>query len=105
MFQIISSVKKTILMLSLSLYSLVVYASDTTGISDVDDMLKTGQTIVGVAAKWGGIVTVVVAALALGSGKLQGAASQAVSKVFIVIGLLIAAYSYFGKEISWGFSF
>lgn len=105
MFQIISSLKKIIFMLLLSLYSLVVYASDTTGLGDVDDMLKTGQNIVEVAAKWGGIVTVVVAALALGSGRLQGSVSQTVSKVFIVIGLLMAASSYFGKQIGWGFSF
>ncbi len=105
MLQIISSFKKIIFTLSLSFYSLVVYASDTTGIRDVDDMLKTGRSIVSVAAKWGGIVTVVVAALALGSGRLQGSAAQTISKVFIVIGLLMAAFSYFGNEVSWGYSF
>ena len=105
MLQIISSFKKIIFTLSISFCSLLAYASDTTGLGDVDSMLKTGQNIVAVAAKWGGIITVVVAALALGSGRLQGSAAQAVSKVFIVIGLLMAAFSYFGNEVSWGFSF
>ncbi len=105
MLQIISSFKKIIFTLSLLFYSLVVYAADDTGIRDVDDMLKTGRNIVSVAAKWGGIVTVVVAALALGSGRLQGSAAQAISKVFIVIGLLMAAFNYFGRGMSWGFSF
>jgi hypothetical protein len=105
MLQIISSFKKIIFTLSITFCSLLANASDTTGLQDVDSMLKTGQNIVAVSAKWGGIITVVVAALALGSGRLQGSVAQAVSKVFIVIGLLMAAFSYFGNEVRWGFSF
>ena len=82
-----------------------VYASDMTGISGVDDMLVSGQSIVKVAAKWGGIITVVGAALALGSGRLEGALAQTICKILVVIGLLVAAFTFFGQKISWGFSF
>ena len=44
-------------------YAKWLYAQDMTGISDVDNMLTTGQNIIKVAAKWGGIMTVVGAAL------------------------------------------
>ena len=90
---------------SFLLYISIVNASDTTGISEVDSMLTTGKSIVQVAAKWGGIITVVGAALALGSGRLEGALAQTICKIFIVIGLLIAAFTFFGNKISWGFSF
>lgn len=96
---------KIIFSLGLAFYSLVAYAQDTTGISDVDDMLSSGQSIIKVAAKWGGILTVVGAALALGSGRLEGALAHTVCKILIVIGLLTAAFTFFGQKISWGFSF
>lgn len=91
--------------ISFLLYSAIVKAQDTTSIDGVDDMLKSGQNLVKVAAKWGGIITVVGAALALGSGRLEGALAQTLCKVLIVIGLLVAAMTFFGNKISWGFSF
>lgn len=91
--------------LSFMLYSIIAKAQDTTSIDGVDDMLKSGQNIVKVSAKWGGIITVVGAALALGSGRLEGALAQTICKVLIVIGLLVAAMTFFGNKISWGFSF
>jgi hypothetical protein len=83
----------------------IVLSQDMTGISDVDSMLTTGQNIIKVAAKWGGIMTVVGAALALGSGRLEGALAHTVCKILIVIGLLVAAFTFFGNKISWGFAF
>ena len=80
-------------------------AQDMIGISDVDSMLTTGKSIVQVAAKWGGIITVVGAALALGSGRMEGGLAQTICKIFVVIGLLISAFTFFGNKISWGFVF
>jgi hypothetical protein len=85
--------------------SQLIYAQDTTGITGVDDMISSGQSIIAVAAKWGGILTVVGSAIALGSGRLEGALAQTVCKILIVIGLLIAAFGFFGPKISYGFSF
>lgn len=85
-----------------SVYSL---AQEVTNISGVDDMLVAGQSIIKVAAKWGGVATVVCAALALGSGRLEGALAQTICKILIVVGLLIAAWTFFGAKISWGFAF
>lgn len=88
----------------LSYYKLSI-AQDMIGISDVDSMLTTGKSIVQVAAKWGGIITVVGSALALGSGRMEGGLAQTICKIFVVIGLLISAFTFFGNKISWGFSF
>lgn len=90
--------------LGLCLSVSVVWAQDMSNISGVDDMLIAGQSMLKVAAKWGGIVTVVSAALALGSGRLEGALAHTLCKVLIVVGLLIAAMSFFGNKISWGFT-
>ncbi|MCC2624523.1 MAG: hypothetical protein K0R14_396 [Burkholderiales bacterium] len=89
----------------LYLHTILVHAQDVSNVSGVDDMLLAGQSILKVAAKWGGILTVVCAALALGSGRLEGAFAYTICKVLIVIGLLIAAMGFFGSKISWGFSF
>ena len=97
--------KHSLFYLSFMLYSVVAKAQDATSIDGVDDMLKSGQNLVKVSAKWGGIITVVAAALALGSGRLEGALVHTLCKVLIVIGLLVAAMTFFGNKISWGFSF
>jgi hypothetical protein len=89
----------------LYLYAGMVCAQDVSNVSGVDDMLLAGQGMLKVAAKWGGIVTVVCAALALGSGRLEGAFAQTICKVLVVVGLLMAAMSFFGTKISWGFAF
>ena len=91
--------------ISFLLYSTLAWAQDVTNIDGVDDMLQSGQSVVKVAAKWGGIITVIAAALALGSGRLEGALVHTICKVLIVIGLLIAASTFFANKISWGFSF
>jgi hypothetical protein len=97
--------KQTFLIFCLSLYSALTHALDQANIQGVDDMLNAGQNLTKVAAKWGGIITVVGAALALGSGRLEGALAQTVCKICIVIGLLVAAEGFFGSKISWGFVF
>lgn len=89
----------------LYLYTSLIWAQDVSNVSGVDDMLIAGQGMLKVAAKWGGIVTVVCAALALGSGRLEGAFAQTICKVLVVVGLLMAAMSFFGTKISWGFAF
>ncbi|MCE2706537.1 MAG: hypothetical protein LW807_05615 [Proteobacteria bacterium] len=84
----------------------VSYAADSSSIqiTGVSEMLGNGETMLKVAAKWGGITTVVGAALALGRGRLEGALAQTICKILIVCGLLIAAFSYFGTKIT-GFAF
>lgn len=97
--------KSVNLAICLFVYTRLIWAQDVSNISGVDDMLVAGQSILKVGAKWGGIVTVVGSALALGSGRLEGALAQTVCKILVVIGLLIAAMSFFGDKISWGFAF
>ena len=89
-----------------SLFTSQVFAIDASGIqiSGVSDMLSNGESLLKFAAKWGGIATVVGAALALGMGKLHNNIAAIVFKVLIVVGLLIAAFNYFGTKIN-GFAF
>ena len=97
---------KLILLIVLSGISLNALALDASSIqiTGVSDMLSNGETLLKVAAKWGGITTVVVGALALGSGKMHTSFAQVICKILVVIGLLIAAFSYFGTKIN-GFAF
>ncbi len=82
------------------------YALDASGIhiTGVSDMLSDGEDLLKFAAKWGGIATVVGAAVALGSGRLHSDIAQVVFRILLVIGLLIAAFSYFGTKIN-GYAF
>ena len=89
----------------LLLYSGFTNAADQTGITGIDTMITSGQNIIKVAAKWGGILTVVGSALALGSGRLEGALAQTVCKILIVVGLLVAAFTYFSTQLGVGFAF
>lgn len=101
----VSFFQKAYFSVLLFLFSQLANATDSVGIGEVDNMLEHGQNALKVAAKWGGITTVVGAALALGSGRLEGALAQTICKILIVIGLLVAATSYFGNKIAWGFAF
>ncbi len=85
----------------------LVYAADpdSLNIDGVKDMLTNGVSLLKVIAKWGGVTTVVGAALALGSGRLEGALAQTICKILIVTGLLIAAFNFFSTKMAFGFNF
>lgn len=90
----------------LTLYATPAHAADTTTLpGPVNALLTGGQSVIKVAAKWGGILTVVGGALALGSGRLEGALAQTICKVIVVIGILSIAVTYFGGLITYGFAF
>jgi hypothetical protein len=97
--------KSANLWLLLLLCSGFVNAADQTDIPQINTMLTSGQSMIKVAAKWGGILTVVGSALALGSGKLEGALAQTICKILIVVGLLIASLTYFHGQLAMGFAF
>lgn len=97
--------RKWSLLVGLFFYNTLVYAVEAVGVDGIDDMVKTGQNMIWVAAKWGGIATVVGGAIALGSGKLEGALAQTVCKILIVSGLLIAAFTFFKDKFAFGFAF
>ncbi len=94
-------IKKIILFIIINCLFFNLFAADASSIqiAGVSDMLSNGETLLKFAAKWGGIATVVAAALSLGRGKLEGALAQTICKILIVVGLLIAAFSYFGTHI------
>lgn len=101
----IANYKNNLFYLILFLSNQLVYATELTGVDGIDDMVGSGQKILMVAAKWGGITTVVGAALALGRGRLEGALAQTICKILVVIGLLIAAFGFFKQKLTFGFAF
>ena len=64
---------KVIFVLILCMFGSIAFAADTVQIDGVSDMITSGQSLLKVFAKWGGIMTIVGAALALGTGRLEGA--------------------------------
>lgn len=103
---VFSSYYKNILVyFSVAFYGSLVYAADVSGIAGVDDMITSGQNLLMVSAKWGGVTTVVGSAIALGRGRLEGSLAQAICKILIVVGLLIAAFGFFKEKLAFGFAF
>ena len=103
--KIIANYKNNLLYLFLLFSSQLIYAAEATGIDGIDDMVGSGQKVLMVAAKWGGITTVVGAALALGRGRLEGALAQTICKILVIVGLLIAAFGFFKQKLTFGFAF
>jgi hypothetical protein len=98
--------KRLLLFMFIIIFNNQIFAIDASGIeiTGVSDMLSNGESLLKFVAKWGGIATVVGAALALGFGKLHNNLAETIFKVLISVGLLIAAFNYFGTKIS-GFAF
>lgn len=81
------------------------YASDTTGIPDLDTQATAAEQMIEFVAKWGGIAMIVVVVLAIGFGKAKGEIAYALCAVGIAIGGLSAAWGWFGTSFAHGFVF
>ena len=96
---------KAFLFVGLLMFAQIAAASDTTGIDDLDTQGKTWQNSISYAAKYGGIGFAVIMALMIGFGKAQGQLATLLASGAIAIGLLSAAWGYFGNNFSHGFVF
>jgi hypothetical protein len=82
-----------------------VFATDSTGISQLDTQATAFETGVRVFAKWGGIVMIVIAGVLFGSGKAQGQSGHLLFGIVLAIGLIMGAWGWFSDNFSYGFSF
>lgn len=81
------------------------FASDSTGISDLDTQATAFQQGIKVFAKWGGILLVVGTGAVIGFGKAQGQVATYLCYAAIALGLILAAWGWFANSFSQGFAF
>ena len=96
---------KAIFAVALLMCAQLAFASETTGIPDLDKQGTTWQNSLGYAAKYGGIGLVVILALMIGFHKCQGQIATYLASAGIALGLLSAGWGYFGDSFSHGFVF
>lgn len=94
-----------ILFIGLLLCGYMVYASDTTGISEIDTPAGYGKNIIKMIAKWGGIAMIVTGAIMLGNGKLKGEAMSWLAGLICALGLIMAAFGWWDTNFTKGFAF
>lgn len=82
-----------------------VFATDSTGVSQLDTQATAFQTGIRVFAKWGGILMIVIAGVLFGSGKAQGQTGHLLFGIVLAIGLIMGAWGWFSNNFSYGFSF
>jgi hypothetical protein len=97
--------QKLYLFLVLSLCSFMTFAADMTGIAQIDSPLHTGETIIQVVAKWGGIALLVTAGIMYGLGKAKGEAIGIGFYIIIGLGIIAAAFSWWNTQFTSGFIF
>lgn len=82
-----------------------VFATDSTGVSQLDTQATAFQTAIRVFAKWGGILMIVIAGVMFGSGKAQGQSAHLLFGIVLAIGLIMGAWGWFSNNFSYGFAF
>ena len=82
-----------------------VYAEDVTGVDSIDNTLRTGQTILKVVAKWGGVALLVAAGILFGLGKAKGEAIGMGFYIVIGLGIIAAAFGWWNTIFTSGFTF
>ena len=89
------------------LCSKLTFASTTTGITQIDHNTTLGETILTVAAKWGGVGLLVAAGVMFGMGKMKGEALGMAFYLLIGLGLISAGFGWWatGSGFGSGFSF
>ena len=80
------------------------WAMDTTGLSGLDTTIGSGQQVLKVAAKWGGIGILVAAAILFGSGKAKGEALTWLFWLVLACGLIIAGFGWWTTTFTEGFA-
>ncbi len=82
-----------------------VFATDSTGVAQLDTQATAFETGVRVFAKWGGILMIVIAGVIFGSGKAQGQSGHLLFGIVLAIGLIMGAWGWFSDNFSYGFAF
>ncbi|MCE2706739.1 MAG: hypothetical protein LW807_06660 [Proteobacteria bacterium] len=99
--------KKVLWTLSFILFSAICYAADAS-IADIPQLnktLSTGQTLLKVVAKVGGIAVLVVAGFIFATGKAKGEAIGIMFYVLIGLGIVASAFGWWDTIFTSGFAF
>mgnify|MGYP003418310636 FL=1 len=83
----------------------VAHATDSSGITELDDQGSKFQNGIKMFAKWGGILMIVIGGVMIGSGKAQGALANTIFGIVLAIGLIMGAWGWFSANFSQGFAF
>ena len=82
-----------------------VFAMDKTGVTGLDEQITTFEDGVKVFAKWGGILLIAIGGWMVGSGKAHGDMAGHLARACIGIGLVTAAWAWFGDSFANGLTF
>jgi hypothetical protein len=82
-----------------------VYAEDTTNIEGLNTMLTSGQQLLRILAKWGGVGLIVTGAILIGFHKTKGETMGVIVWILLACGLLIAAFGWWEGVFTNGFAF
>ncbi|MDQ5921628.1 MAG: hypothetical protein QG673_1687 [Pseudomonadota bacterium] len=81
------------------------HAADSTGVADLDKQATAFEQGIKVFAKWGGILSVIVAGALIGFGKAQGQTATIICYSVLCIGFIGAAWGWFSTSFTEGFVF
>lgn len=91
-------------MLLMSLMMLA-HATDSTGVTDLDNKATNFQNGIKAFAKWGGILMIVIGGVVLASGQAQGQTAKVIFGIVLGAGAIMGAWGWFSNNFSYGFAF
>lgn len=83
----------------------MIFAADMTGVAALDNTIGTGERIISILAKWGGIALLVSGGIMFGLGKVKGEALSLGVWIILGLGLIIAGFGWWNTAFTSGFSF
>lgn len=95
--------KAFMLVLFLMFFMTLAHATDSTGVTTLDDPASTFQKGVQMFAKWAGIIAIVGGGYMLGSGEARGQAAKVIFGIVLMIGFIMAAWGWFSSNFTYGF--
>lgn len=95
---------KLVKFLYLLLFVKLTWAADTSSIQGLNKTLTSGQELVQIAAKWGGMALIVAGGIMIGLGKAKAEALSLIVYILLGLGLIIAAWGWWPTIFSNGFA-
>lgn len=82
----------------------LVYASDTVNIDGLNTVISSGQQMIKVFAKWGGLAMIVFTGVMIGMHKAKGEIAGVLTWAGLGCGLIIAAFGWWNTIFTSGFT-
>lgn len=84
---------------------MLAHATDSTGVTDLDNKATNFQNGIKAFAKWGGILMIVIGGVVLASGQAQGQTAKVIFGIVLGAGAIMGAWGWFSNNFSYGFAF